>query len=320
MYRNTILILLVFFFLESFAQNKIEVFWKEFETNETEISKLKTEEQLVRLNKMVKKISPGLLIEFFNNQVEQDNLVISADGNKTLFSLVHQIVDSSIDSEFFNFIALRQETPGYHGFKIEGKELLIEEMTFIPQEMDYGLFVIFVFSNKSNTIDRGFLENYGMNTIDYLIGEKKFSEDIDDFEFIFTKDLDVINMKNEKSFPLSELSSYLTKRKEPKIKSDLELLITSGKWNIDYMELGDKKRSTDGNKDWMIFYENGKCEILTNGKKSNEKWFLQEDILNISIFRSPKNFKIKQTNDQKITLYTLMNGSPLIISLKKDKE
>ncbi|WP_299246215.1 hypothetical protein [uncultured Aquimarina sp.] len=268
---------------------------------------------------MIKKISLNLSIEFLDELQNQNNLIITSDGNKKLYPLIDSIINTQIKSEIFNFIALRQAIPDFKGFKLNGKELPIEKMTFVPQQMENGLFIIFIFDNESESIDREFLENYGMNTIDYLIGERKFSEEINDFEFIFTKDLETINLSGLASFPLIQLNNYLTKTKETKIKSNLESLILSGKWYIESVKLGSKERTTNKNENWILFYPNGKSEILTDGKKSFEKWSLNNDILSITIDSKQHEFKTDLINNNTIILSSFMDKNTLRIKLKNYK-
>jgi hypothetical protein len=206
------LIFMLSIFLSCSGQNKITRFWKEFQANEIEINKLPTEKKLDRLNKMVKKISSGLLIEISINENEKlpTEIVISANGNKKLFPLVDKIINSSYQSKIFTFTALRQAKPDYEGFEYNGKELLIKAMAFIPHETKKGLGIEFIVFDKAMNVDRKFMEDYGPVTIDYLIGERVFAEEIIAYDFYFKSDLD----GKIKAIPLTELNNYLNKRRE----------------------------------------------------------------------------------------------------------
>ncbi len=212
MNKTLALILMLSIFSSCSGQNKIKSFWKELKTNEIEINKLPTEKKLDRLNKMVKKVSDGLLIEFSisENKELPTDIVISANGNEKLFPLVDKIVDSAYKSEIFTFTALRQAKPDYVGFDYDGKELLIKAMAFVPHETEKGLGVEFIVFEKAMNVDRKFMQDYGLMTIDYLIGERIFAEEIIACDFYFKSDID----GETKAIPLTELNNYLNKRRE----------------------------------------------------------------------------------------------------------
>ena len=199
-------------FSNSFGQNKIKSFWKEFKSNEIEISELPTVEKLDRINKMVKKISEGLLIEFSisENKEALTDIVFSANGNEKLFPLVDKIVNSAYQSQIFKFTALRQANPDYVGFDYEGKELLIKAMAFVPHETEQGLGIEFIVFEKAMNVDKKFMDDYGLMTIDYLIGERVFAEEIIACDFYFKSDID----EETQAIPLIRLNEYLNKRRE----------------------------------------------------------------------------------------------------------
>ena len=204
---------LVFTILVSCSeQDKIEVFWKELEKNETEIALLPTQKKLDRLNSMIKKVSESLLIEISVNKNKNllTDIVVSANGNKELFPQVDKIIDSAYKSKKFTFTALRQANPKYEGFNYDSMELSVGAMSFIPIETEQGLGAKFIVFEKALNVDKNFMEVYGPMTIDYLIGERTFAEEIIAYDFYFKSDLD----GEEKALPLSELTNYLNKRRE----------------------------------------------------------------------------------------------------------
>ena len=212
MNKTLTLILMLSIFSRCSGQNKIKSFWKELKTNEIEIDKLPTEKKLDRLNKMVKKISAELLIEFSINENKElpTDIVISANGKEELFPLVDKIVNSEYNSKIFTFTALRQANPDYVGFDYDGKELLIKAMAFVPHETEQGLGMEFIIFEKAMNVDRKFMQDYGLMTIDYLIGERIFAEEIIACDFYFKSDID----GETKAIPLTELNNYLNKRRE----------------------------------------------------------------------------------------------------------
>ena len=206
------LMLTLLLFSNCSSQNKIATFWKELEENEIEIENLPSEIKLDRLNEMVQKISPNLLIEISvtENKELPTDIVISANGKEELFPEVEKIVNSAYKSKKFTFTALRQAKPNYKGFEYEGKELLVKAMAFIPHETEKGFAVEFIVFEKVLNVDRKFMKDYGLMTIDYLIGERIFAEEIIACDFYFKSDID----GNKQAIPLSELNNYLNKRRE----------------------------------------------------------------------------------------------------------
>jgi hypothetical protein len=211
---NKILTLFLMFSILSSCsgQNKIKSFWKELEENEIEIDNLSAEKKLDRLNEMVKKISPSLLVEISINENKElpTDIVITANGNEELFPEVDKIVSKAYKSKKFTFTALRQAKPNYKGFEYNGKELLINAMAFVPHETEKGLGVEFIIFEKVMNVDKEFMKEYGLMTIDYLIGERIFAKEIIACDFYFKSDID----GETKAIPLSELNNYLNKRRE----------------------------------------------------------------------------------------------------------
>ncbi len=68
-----------------------------------------------------------------------------------------------------------------------------------------------------------------------------------------------------------------------------------------------------------FFYPNGKSEILTDGKKSFEKWSLNNDILSITIDSKQHEFNTDLINNNTIILSSFMDKNTLRIKLKNYK-
>jgi len=131
-------------------------------------------------------------------------------------------------------------------------------------------------------------------------------------------------LDNNTSFP--ELMKYAKQQKELRLKdankkSSLELLITSGKWYIEYIESKNKKRTITGeDNNWFIFRPNGKYEMKTYNDIRNNKWIFNEKRKSISIRERGKfqEFKIEKIHENKIILSTDMGREGIIsISLIK---
>jgi len=138
----------------------------------------------------------------------------------------------------------------------------------------------------------------------------------------------VLLNKNQPNNTISstELKKYIIQQKELRLintakkKSSLELLITSGKWHIEYITSKNKKRTIPNkNKDWFVFHSNGKCEIVNNNDISIEKWIFNEKrkSLYIKLEKEFQEFEIEKINDKKIILSTNMDDGIVYFGLKK---
>ena len=68
------------------------------------------------------------------------------------------------------------------------------------------------------------------------------------------------------------ISSFQTINSQEKNEEDL---ISSGKWHIEYMEMGGKKMNLPSEMqkmNWVMFHKSGKQEGMENGQKYVGKW------------------------------------------------
>ena len=105
--------------------------------------------------------------------------------------------------------------------------------------------------------------------------------------------------------------------------SDIEI-ITSGIWYIEYMEYDGvkKKLPVEAKKiNWMLFYPNGKGEVLSMGEKSNIEWVYNLKNKSIRIIEkgNPIDFKIEKITKEKIVLSTLEMKIITYLGLTKNK-
>ncbi len=112
--------------------------------------------------------------------------------------------------------------------------------------------------------------------------------------------------------------------KEVSNKISLESLITSGKWNVEYVKYGNKAKAI-ANGEWMHFLADGKSDIAVSDVDFGEKWFFNKsnNTLMIKVFTEYTahtkyyEFKIKKTNNNNIIISTLLDGKKVEIGLKK---
>ena len=106
---------------------------------------------------------------------DQFHLIISANGNQQYFSLVKQLVEAQPKLKHFNVTGFRQANSGYDGIDYGGLKLRVNEMYFIPLELEDGLGMEFYVPDENKKFDYETIHNYGSIVIDNLIGEIEFA-------------------------------------------------------------------------------------------------------------------------------------------------
>lgn len=92
-------------------------------------------------------------------------------------------------------------------------------------------------------------------------------------------------------------------------KNELDL-ITSGKWYLEYVEMAGQKKSLPNElkeTNWMIFYSNGKQEVMTMGEMNIGKWEYLKD---------KKSIKMTDKGQESIQEIIELNENDLILSFK----
>ena len=99
-------------------------------------------------------------------------------------------------------------------------------------------------------------------------------------------------------------------------------LITSGKWHLEYMEMGGKKMELPAEiqkMNWVIFHPNGKQEGMEQGTKYVGKWEFDESTKTIRTndLDGKGEQKVISVTDKKLIVSVKEQGSVMIIGLKK---
>ena len=115
------------------------------------------------------------------------------------------------------------------------------------------------------------------------------------------------------------VSSFQNINSQEKNEKDL---ISSGKWYIKYMKFGENKRvlpDKTKNENWMLFNQNGKAEITTQGIKSIEKWNCGEKngIINITEEGKFSEYKIEKLNESELVVSRTYLNKTTTLGLKK---
>jgi hypothetical protein len=126
-------------------------------------------------------------------------------------------------------------------------------------------------------------------------------------------------MKKTILLTLLVVSSFQNINSQEKREKDL---LTSGKWYIKYMKFGENKREISDktkNENWMLFNQNGKAEITTQGIKSIEDWNFgkKHEIINISEDGKFTEYKIEKLNESELVISRKYLNKITTLGLKK---
>ncbi|WP_405604085.1 hypothetical protein [Polaribacter sp. Asnod1-A03] len=99
-------------------------------------------------------------------------------------------------------------------------------------------------------------------------------------------------------------------------------LITSGKWHIEYMEMGGKKMELPSEMqkmNWVIFHKNGKQEGIENGQKYVGKWEFDKKrrIIKTNDLDGIAEQKLISVTKNKLIISVKEQGSEMIMGMKK---
>jgi hypothetical protein len=99
-------------------------------------------------------------------------------------------------------------------------------------------------------------------------------------------------------------------------------LITSGKWHIEYMEMGGKKMELPSEMqkmNWVIFHKNGKQEGMENGQKYVGKWEFDKKrrIIKTNDLDGIAEQKLISVTKNKLIISVKEQGSEMIMGMKK---
>lgn len=127
-------------------------------------------------------------------------------------------------------------------------------------------------------------------------------------------------MKKSILLTLLIFSSFQTISSQEKNEKDL---ITSGKWHIEYMQMGGKKMDlpTQIQKmNWVLFYKDGKQEGMENGQKYVGKWEFDKKnrIIKTNDLDGIAEQKLISVTKNKLIVSIKDQGSTMIMGMKKE--
>ena len=115
------------------------------------------------------------------------------------------------------------------------------------------------------------------------------------------------------------ISSFQTINSQEKNEEDL---ISSGKWHIEYMEMGGKKMNLPSEMqkmNWVMFHKSGKQEGMENGQKYVGKWEFDKKrrIIKTNDLDGIAEQKLISVTKNKLIVSIKEQGSEMIMGMKK---
>ena len=154
-------------------ENKIEDFWNWFVLNEGEFYDINENNRDGKLDLILEKLSviqSGLAVELseeFNNKRE---LVISADGDREIFSMVEKIVTKAPKVNNWIITPFRQRIQ--EDFSIEyGGILMTPSRMFFSPLIDEGFLDLIIYAEDISGFDEDEILYIGLLVIDGVLGE-----------------------------------------------------------------------------------------------------------------------------------------------------
>ena len=126
-------------------------------------------------------------------------------------------------------------------------------------------------------------------------------------------------MKKNILLTLLIFSSFQTISSQEKNEKDL---ITSGKWHIEFMQMGDKKMELPAEMqkmNWVLFHKDGKQEGMENGQKYVGKWEFDKKnrIIKTNDLDGIAEQKLVSVTKNKLIVSIKDQGSVMIMGMKK---
>jgi hypothetical protein len=190
----------------------IAEFWRVFEKHEGELTMLSSADHPLYdliLGKL-HQIDPRLYFEFSSTPGASE-LIITADGNRSLFNLVESIVADAPKTPGWSISALKPKI----GFPVaatwEGTKVTIADVVFEPLELnsagDFGI-RIFIPGITDESVKNA--HNAILRALDHALGERAFAELVQGTEVLPLPD----NVPAGTYLPLTELENFVSQRKK----------------------------------------------------------------------------------------------------------
>lgn len=148
---------------------------------------------------------------------EDQEIIITAEGNKDYFDKVEQLINAAPKIDHWNFIAFKPSIPGQFKSKWDDLELDTKDMWFLPlnnnKSSDLGIRIYL--KNHDLIKDNETLTPLLHKMLDTIVGEKTFALDI---AYVDTEQ-QPDDPKGKDMYPILELPAYIKWHKKRKTKS-----------------------------------------------------------------------------------------------------
>lgn len=106
----------------------------------------------------------------------------------------------------------------------------------------------------------------------------------------------------KKILPLVILSVFVTWMTQAQDKTEEIERLTSGKWHVYEMQVGNEKLEFAENENWMLFNTDGVYQVVLNSQEKKGTWKFVEDKKEITFDESEieKNFKIMKITNKEL--------------------
>lgn len=188
-------------------------FWKWFRENNKAYTFLhsideETKEKLLNsFLEQLHKYCANIYFEIGGLPDEDQELIITAEGNKNYFDKVEQLVNAAPRIEGWKLIAFKPAMPDHFTSKWNDLELNTENLWFLPlsNAKNKGLGIRVCFNNQDSIKDSDTLRPFLYKMLDTIVGEKAFALDI---HYVDTDDLPK-DPEEKGLHPILELPKYI---------------------------------------------------------------------------------------------------------------
>lgn len=151
--------------------------------------------------------SDKIYFEIGGHPDEDQEVIITAEGNKEYFKIVQDLVDEAPQIEGWKFIAFKPSMEGHFKSKWDDLELNTEDIWFAPlaNEKVSDLGIRIYLKNYDLIKDNKILMTLIYKMLDTILGEKSFALDIDYIDAELQPD----NPEDDGLYPILELPDYI---------------------------------------------------------------------------------------------------------------
>ena len=182
--------------------------WQAIVDKQDSLFNTNTEQKLDFFYDVIDQMVEGVYVEISTLPMANNKfkVIISANGDKSKFQPIKDIVAQAPPMERFEIQALRQADPNYPGIgSVNDLNLLVKYMYFEPLLLDGKLGMGFYIYRPLIDVDYPEIHDNGCIVIDHLIGEEFFAEHIHFWDFYYAEDA----TKDNALYPITQLREFV---------------------------------------------------------------------------------------------------------------